>query len=159
VVILYNITETLQERQPFSFKLLQIAPKEWFEITAIKPAFIMLLFAFGYGSLLTLVPDLSVYLGLKSKGVFYACFTLTALLVRFVAGKSSDKHGRIAVLFVTALNTMVCMILLSFVHNTTAFLLTGCLFGLSHGMYGPTIAAWTVDLCSPENRGKAVASM
>jgi predicted MFS family arabinose efflux permease len=51
------------------------------------------------------------------------------------------------------------MVVLSFTNSVTLFLSTACLFGFSHGLYGPTIAAWTVDLCSVENRGKAVSSM
>ncbi|MEO8172083.1 MAG: MFS transporter, partial [Sediminibacterium sp.] len=34
-----------------------------------------------------------------------------------------------------------------------------CLLGFSVGMNGPTLMAWTVDLCKVENRGRAVASV
>jgi len=39
------------------------------------------------------------------------------------------------------------------------FIISAAIFGLSWGMNGPTLTAWTVDLCAPENRGRAIASM
>jgi len=33
------------------------------------------------------------------------------------------------------------------------------IFGISWGNVGPTITAWTVDLCEADNRGRAIGSM
>jgi predicted MFS family arabinose efflux permease len=38
-------------------------------------------------------------------------------------------------------------------------MLGAAIFGLSWGTVGPTITAWTVDLCAYENRGRAIGSM
>jgi MFS family permease len=159
VLILYNIKETLHPTQPFRWQLLRIQRSELFERTALKPATVMLLLAFAYGCMLIMIPEVSVHLGMKKKGLFYACYTITALLVRFIAGKKSDEYGRIPVLIVASIIMCCSMLLLAFTDTIMLFLATACLFGFSHGLYGPTIAAWTVDLCSVENRGKAVSSM
>jgi len=159
VIILYNIKETLPAPQKFSLGIIRIKRSEIFEPTSLKPALIMLLLSFSLGTALTLAPDLSESVGIHNKGLFYTCYTITSLLIRLIAGKSSDRHGRIIVLVFSSLVLLVSMVLLSFTHTATMVVISAAIFGLSLGMNGPTLTAWTVDLCSVENRGKAVASV
>lgn len=159
VAILFNIRETLSEPQPFKWSLLRIPRSEIIEPTALKPALILLLLSISLGSCLTLVPDFSVELGMRNKGLFFTCFTITSLLIRLVAGKSSDRHGRQVVLFFSSLALMVSMLILSFAHHSWMLLIGAGIFGLSLGMNSPTVAAWAVDLCAMDNRGKAVATV
>ena len=159
VVILYNIKETLPSPQKFKRKLLYIKRTEIFEPSALKPAIILLLLSFASGCTLTLAPDLSESVGLHNKGVFFGVYTITALFIRIVAGKSADKYGRIPVLIVSSLTLAVSMFILCEVHTELMLLTGAAVFGLSWGMNGPTITAWTVDLAAPEKRGRAVASM
>ncbi|MFY7651440.1 MAG: MFS transporter [Chitinophagaceae bacterium] len=159
VAILFNVKETLPNVKSFELKLLKINKTEIFDKTAIKPSLIMLLMAFSYGSMLTLIPDYSTWLALPSKGIFYATYTFTALAVRLFAGKKLDEYSRIAVLKLAAFIMLVAMLILCLSPNIFLFITAAAIFGLSHGIYGPTLAAWTVDLCKVENRGKAVSSM
>ena len=159
VIILYNIKETLPHPQKFSWKIIRIHRTEIFEPTALKPALIMLLLSFSLGAVLTLAPDLSESLGMHNKGLFYTCYTITSLLIRFIAGKSSDRHGRVIVMVFSSLVLLISMVVLSFANTPFIMIVAAGIFGLSLGMNTPTLTAWTVDLCSPENRGKAVASV
>jgi MFS family permease len=86
-------------------------------------------------------------------------FTLTSLLVRLVANKSSDKHGRIIVLIYSVVILVISLLVLAFAHSVFLVMLGSAIFGLSWGTVGPTITAWTVDLCTFENRGRAIGSM
>ena len=159
VVILYNVKETLVHPERFSWEHIRISKQEIFERTAIKPALIMLLLCFSYGCTITLAPDLSDEVGIQNKGLFFAMFTITSLLVRLVANKSSDKHGRIIVLIYTVIILVVSLVVLAFAHTVFWVMLGAAIFGLSWGTVGPTITAWTVDLCAFENRGRAIGSM
>ncbi|MCW3087649.1 MAG: major facilitator superfamily protein [Sediminibacterium sp.] len=159
VIILYNIKETLPNPQKFSLKAITINRSEIFERTSVKPAVVMLLLSFSLGCILTLAPDLSESVGIHNKGLFFTCYTVTSLAVRLVSGKLSDRHGRIIVLIFSAIVLVGAMVLLSFAHSSTMVLVSACIFGLSLGMNGPTLTAWTVDLCDVKNRGKAVASV
>jgi len=159
VIILNNIKETLANPQKFSIEFIKIQRHEVFEKTSVKPALIMLLLAFSSGCTLTIVPDLSDWVGLQNRGIFFATYTASSLLIRLLANKSSDKHGRVIVLIFSSLALAISMMFLSFVHTPVMFLISAAIFGLSWGMNGPTLTAWTVDLCAPENRGRAVASM
>ena len=119
----------------------------------------MLLLCFSIGCVLTLSPDLSESVGMHNKGFFYACYTVASLLIRIVAGKSSDRYGRIIVLIFSSLTMVIGMVFLSFAHSVTMVIVSASILGFSVGMNSPTIMAWTVDLCKPEHRGRAVASV
>jgi MFS family permease len=159
VAILYNVKETLADPKKFSFRYMRIGKKDVFDPAAVKPAVIMLLTSFSIGCALTLSPDLSVAVGLFNKGIFYACYTVASLLIRLVAGKSSDKYGRVIVLIWSALVQAVGFLILAWAHSSFMVILSAAVYGLGLGMIGPTLMAWTVDLCKPVNRGRAVASV
>ncbi len=159
VIILYNVKETLPNPQKFAFRFLKVNRTEIFERSAIKPAVIMLLVCFSIGSVLTLSPDLSESVGLHNKGLFLAVYTVASLVIRFIAGKSSDKYGRVIVLIFTCAVQGIAFIFLAFAHSSQMVLVSAVIFGLGMGMNGPTLMAWAVDLCSVANRGKAVASV
>jgi MFS family permease len=159
VIILYNIKETLPNPQKFSVQILRIKKTEIFDPTSVKPAIIMALLCFSIGCVLTLSPDLSESVGMHNKGFFYACYTIASLVIRLIAGKASDKYGRVIVLIFSSLTMIISMLFLSFAHSVMMVILSASILGLSVGMNGPTIMAWTVDLCKPQNRGRAVASV
>lgn len=159
VIILYNIRETLPHPQKFSLSILRIKKTEIFDPSSVRPAIIMLLLCFSIGCVLTLTPDLSESVGLHNKGFFYACYTVASLLIRIVAGKSSDKYGRVIVLIFSSFTMIVSMILLALAHSVLMVIISASILGFSVGMNGPTLMAWAVDLCKPEHRGRAVASV
>ena len=159
VIILYNVKETLANPKKFSPKFLLIKKSDVFERTAIRPAVTMLLLCFSIGCVITLTPDLSASVGLHNKGFFYACYTVASLVIRLVAGKASDKYGRIIVLIFSSITMILSMVLLSYAHTIIMVIISASILGFSVGMNGPTIMAWTVDLCKPEHRGRAVASV
>jgi MFS family permease len=159
VCILYNIKETLLHPKKFSVGLLRIRKTEMFDKTAVKPAIIMLLLCFPIGCVLTLSPEISASVGLHNKGFFYAVYTVASLLIRLVAGKLSDKYGRVIVLIGTSLVQAIAFVVLAFSHTIPMVIISAVIFGTAIGMNGPTIMAWTVDRCQPEHRGRAVASV
>jgi MFS family permease len=96
---------------------------------------------------------------MRNKGVFFTCFTITSLLIRLVAGKSSDRYGRQMVLFFSSLALVISMLFLAFANDPLVLMTGAGIFGMSLGMNSPTVAAWAVDLCAIEHRGKAVATV
>jgi MFS family permease len=159
VGILYNVKETLKDPQPFTLKLLKINRIEIFEKTAWRPALITLLLCFSIGTILTIAPDLSEHLGLHNKGLFFAFFTVASLLIRVLAAKVSDRFGRVPVLIVSSFVLVIALIVLAFSNSVVLMMIGSVVYGLSWGINSPALSAWTVDLCAPENRGKAIASM
>ncbi|TGE15587.1 MFS transporter [Hymenobacter elongatus] len=164
LVVQGTMTETLpaEQRQRFSWRLLRLDWHEVLEPRVLAPALVTLLCLFPFGAILTIVPDQSRVLGLKAadKGLFYTCFTLASLVVRLLAGRASDKYGRLPVLRLSTALLVISLVLLTLVeHSVPLFLGSAVLFGLATGLNSPTIYAWTIDLSHPARRGRAVATM
>ena len=158
-ILVKNMEETLVERQPFSFKLLKINRFEIFEPRAMPTFIVQFLLSFASGASLTLIPDLTKHIGLANKGLFFAIFTASSLVIRLVAAKSSDKHGRVLVLRWAAFTTVVSMALLAWNPSVTSFIIAAIIYGIGWGLNTPTLQAWAVDLVPPESRGRGLATM
>lgn len=159
IIILAGMKETLVKKQHFRLSLLKLSRYEIFEPRVINPCVTLLLTTFSFGIVLTITPDLSDQLGLENRGLFFTCFTVASVAVRFFAGKASDKLGRVAVLKVSAFLLAASMFLLSIVDNVVLFVIAAIIFGLSTGMNTPTIFAWTIDLSYEKHRGRGLATM
>jgi MFS family permease len=159
LILLNQIPESLENKQKFSFSLLKIQRNEIFDRDALPPFIVQTLLGFASGVCLTLVPDLSKMVGIANKGVFFGISTGAALLIRIVAGKLSDKIGRVAVLKWTAICVVVGTGLMGIGTNLIVFTLASIIYGISWGMCTPTLQAWTVDLVQPDNRGRGLATM
>ncbi len=158
VLILMGMKETLPDKQRFQWHQMYIKRGDLFEPLVLPPSIIMLLSAFSFGVVLTLVPDFSDALGIK-RWYFFATFTGASILVRVVAGKISDKYGRPAVLRYSTLSVMGAMFLVGSSQSATMFIISSALIGIAAGMNSPTIFAWTIDLSNPLHRARAMATM
>lgn len=159
VIVLAGMKETLKKRVKFSFRLLRIHPAEVLEPRVFAPSALMMLTAFPFGIILTLIPDLSVHLGFENKGTFFTALTLSSVLIRFFAGKASDKFGRVAVLKISTIWLAISLVAVAFAGSKEIFLLAAVFTGIAFGMNTPTIFAWTVDLSDPDFRGRAMSTM
>jgi MFS family permease len=159
VVVLFGMKESLPKTERFSLSLLKISPGEVLEPNVYFPALIMILSAFSFGMVLTIIPDFSTHLGLQNKGIFFTYFTLSSIAVRIFAGKASDKYGRRVVLLIALIMLLIAMILLGFTRTYFTFIIAAIFFGQASGMTSPTIFAWTIDLASDEHRGRAMSTL
>jgi MFS family permease len=113
----------------------------------------------SYGVILTLIPDWGEHLGVRNKGTFFIVFTLASLLVRFAAGRLSDKRGRVFVLRIALLLIIGSVFILGRATSVTALMTGAFFYGIATGLFSPASAAWTSDLSDPEHRGRAMATM
>lgn len=164
ILILLRMPETLHDREPFRFGLLKLKTDELFDRNARWPFWILLLLSFSSGAVLTVVPALSVQLGVTNKGLFFTVYTVASLLVRIFFSRTSDVYGRVPVLLVSSVVLALGMAMLVMAGtdgpNTMLWFWAGCVtFGLSWGMNSPTVQAWTADLSDEHTRGRAMATM
>ena len=159
IVILMNLKETLPNKHRFSTEHLKIGRSEIIERQAIPAAIVTFLSYFGYGAIITLIPDWSHHLGMGNKGLFFMTFTVASLLIRLVAGKVSDKYGRVKMLKVSLIILVIALYLIGNAKTPFALLLASVVYGVGSGILSPAVSAWTVDLSHPERRGKATATM
>ena len=159
VILTSQLKETVKNKQKFSPRLLKINRKDIFEPTVIQPFVIQFIMAFVLGTLLTIVPDRSEILHISNKGLFFTVYTLSSLLIRLLAGKSSDKFGRLPIIKFVIVCSAVSMFFMAQAQTAFMFLFGGILYGFSYGLSTPTLQAWTVDLTPEVHRGRGLATM
>jgi MFS family permease len=159
VIILAGMNETLADKVAFNFSLLKLKKDEIIEKRVIVPAVYMALSVFSFGLVLTIMPDYSAHLGISNKGLFFAVFVLASLGVRIVAGKISDRIGRVKVLKVSSFLLAIAMVLIAFSDSLISLIGAGIVFGIAVGMNSPTVIAWAIDLAEDNKRGKALATV
>lgn len=161
ILILMKLKETLpqQQRQRFRWGLLKINPRDIIELRVIAPSITLLLSVFSFGIILTVVPDFSDHLGIRNKGLFFTVFTLSSLGIRFMAGKISDRFGRVEVIKVGTLIQVLAMVVVGVATAPWMLMLGAVFFGIAVGIVSPTAFAWTIDLSKDEARGRALATL
>ncbi|HEY1006827.1 MAG TPA: MFS transporter [Sphingobacteriaceae bacterium] len=159
IVILMNLKETLHGKQKFSAVHLKIGRGEIIERQALPAAIVTFLSYFGYGAIITLIPDWSDHLGMGNKGLFFMTFTIASLLIRVVAGKVSDRYGRVRMLKVSLGILVLSLVLIGLARSPAELLGASVVYGIGSGILSPAVSAWTADLSNPERRGMATATM
>lgn len=159
IVILMNLKETLHGKQRFSAGHLKIGRGEIIEKQAIPAAIVTFLSYFGYGAIITLIPDWSDHLGMGNKGLFFMTFTIASLLIRVVAGKVSDRYGRVKMLKLSLVVLMISLVLVGLARTPAELLGASVVYGIGSGILSPAVSAWTADLSHPQRRGMATATM
>ncbi|PSR53091.1 MFS transporter [Adhaeribacter arboris] len=158
VLLLSKMRETVAVPVPFAFSLLKIKVKELFEPRVWIPASILFLIMFPNGMVLTLIPDFSQFLGLSNKGVYFTFFTGASLATRYLAGRASDKYGRVPVLRCSLLILILAMMVTALATSPGILIVAAILYGITSGISSPTLYAWTVDLSRDQQRGRAMAT-
>lgn len=159
ILILMRLKETLKDKEKISFDHFKLTRHEIIEKRVITPSIVLFLTVFSFGIVLTVIPDYSEYLGIKNKGLFFAVFTLASLGIRIIAGKASDKYGRVPVMKAATLSMAIAMLTIALAESKEMLLFGAVIFGASVGMNSPTISAWTIDLSLDKFRGRALATM
>ncbi|KPQ10682.1 MAG: MFS family sugar transporter [Algoriphagus marincola HL-49] len=159
ILILVRLKETLEEPERMGFSLLKLKKNEIIEKRVLIPSTILFLSVFSFGVVLTIIPDLSNHLGIENKGLFFAIFTLSSLGIRLIAGKASDRYGRVPVLRAASIMMILAMLAIAFAESKWMLFGAGVLFGSAVGMNSPTTAAWVIDLSLDAFRGRALATM
>jgi MFS family permease len=159
IVILMNMKETLKNKQPLSLSAFKLSKRDIIDVKVLPAAIVTLLSYVGYGAILTLIPDWGGHLGLANKGIFFMIFTISSLLIRFVAGKISDKHGRLNVAIAGLVILCISLITIGYNSSQMGLFIGAVIYGIGTGILSPALNAWTIDLSAPDHRGKAVATM
>lgn len=159
IIILLNLKESHPSKQRFKFSFLKIKSKDVFEPLVWPAAIVSFCGYISYGVILTLMPDWSTHLGISNKGLFYVVFTLSSLIVRFMAGKLSDRKGREYVLRIAFFLIIISLLVIGRSTSINALLTGAFIFGFGTGLFSPSSSAWTADLSHPDYRGRAMATM
>ncbi|MGB1296013.1 MAG: MFS transporter [Flavobacteriales bacterium] len=152
---------TKQQRLTISnFKeVFQVSTEDFFDKKVIPVAIVMILCEFSFGIILTIIPDFSDFIGIKDKSTYFTIYVLSSVVVRVLAGKVSDKYGRVPVLFYSLLVSLFAMLILSFSTGVTSMVISAIILGFGLGTASPTLFAWTVDLSDKNKLGRGFSTM
>ena len=97
--------------------------------------------------------------GIQVQGSFNTVVVAASIVARLVAGKASDRYGRVELLMVGAVLLFVGMTLFSNATSVPILLVAGVVYGLSIGINMPAIFAWTIDLAPAGKSATALSTM
>jgi MFS family permease len=159
IVILFQLKETLSQKQRFQPALLKVNWRDVWYPPSVAPAVVLFFLYTGYGLLLTVTPDHSTHLGIENKGAFFFYFTGASLLSRLIAGKVSDVFGRVPVIRVACALTGFGLLLLGYGSGKVGLFGGAAIFGFTTGIGGPAIMAWVIDRADEAARGRAFGTL
>lgn len=159
ILIVLPMKETLKNPVPFKWSMLSVKVSDIYEPKVLGPATIMVLYAYSFGTVLTIIPDYSKFLGIGNKGLFFTVFFMSSLLSRIIAGKISDRKGRVIVIKVGLFIFSLGLIATALATSKWMFIGGAMLYGLGGGITSPTIFAWTIDLSDQVRRGRGISFM
>jgi len=159
IAVLFFLTmqETLTTRQAFRSSHLTVSIDDLYEPRVLVPCVVMVLTAFSFGTMLTVIPDMSDALGVPNRGVVFMVFTLSSVAIRIIAGQLSDRFGRPAVLKFSTLMIALSMAVTGMAESVVMLYIGGIIYGLANGINSPTLFAWATDLGDENAKGRAFA--
>ena len=158
-LLLLPVKETQQRRTDFKFTDIIPRPSELIAPEVFVPAGVMLLITICTGFYMLLVPDISSQLGVANKGLFFFTHMVSSLVVRFLAGRLSDRIGRRRTLVMGVVIFAMATFIMIKVSSPYMFLFCGFVYGVGTGVISPTLMAWTTDLSNPRYKGRGLATM
>lgn len=159
ILILVGIKETLSSKKRFNPQMLKVKRQDMFEPRVLTPCLIMVLCAFSFGAVYTVIPDFGEFVGIRNKGLLFTYFTIGSLLVRLLGGKASDYYGRAQVLKMSTVLLTIAMVIIGTAESSFVLIVGVSVYGLAHGITSPTLLAWASDLSDNEHKGRGLASL
>ncbi len=158
VFFVFTMQESLSNEQPLELRHFKLNADDIWDSRAKEPAMLMLLTVMMFGSIITLIPDYSVGLGIENKGLFISMMTVSTIVTRFFTSKLSDKKGRIFSCKIGTSFWVLAAILLMF-RQVESFYLAAVFCGIASGINSPALFAWAVDVANGIRAGRAMATL
>lgn len=159
LVIMLKMKETLPVKEKLNVSHFQIKWSDFWEVSVRRVSVVMALSVFSFGTILTVVPDMTAYFGFANKGLFFTVFVLASIIPRLFAGKASDHYGREPVTKLGLFLLLGSLIVLAFTNSGQILMLGAALMGVAQGVISPTLFAWTSDLAPPDGKGRSMATL
>ena len=153
LVIITSVKETLNDPQPFTWRVFKIKPTDIIERDVLPVAVVMFLTASCSGILFVLSPDMSVFLDIENKGWFFMYYVISTIIIRLTAGKVSDLIGRRQTLIIGVSFLILSMFMVAFAKDVYWYTVSSLVFGVATGISSPTLFAWMADLSPIHRRG------
>lgn len=159
MILMIPVKETKFRRKDFKATDIVPLPREIIAPEVFVPTMVMLLITVCTGFYMLLIPDITEDLHIENKGLFFFTHMVSSLVVRYLAGRLSDRIGRRKSLVLGVAIFGLATLLMTVVHTKVLFLFCGFVYGVGTGIISPTLMAWTTDLSHPDKKGRGLATM
>ena len=159
LVMTLRLPETLPEGRRVKWSDLHVWKGDVMDLSAWPAALGLFPVAFAFGTFLTISPDFVSSLGYVYKGSFNTVIVIASISMRLIAGRASDRRGRVPLMLIGGALLAIGMFGLSVVETKAMAALFGVIYGMSIGINMPTIMAWTADLARPGRVALALGTM
>ncbi|RPG87402.1 MAG: MFS transporter [Crocinitomicaceae bacterium TMED209] len=159
LVMTLRLPETLPQGRRVKWSDLHVWKGDVMDLSSWPAALGLLPVAFAFGTFLTISPDFVGSLGYVYKGSFNTIIVIASISMRLIAGRASDRHGRVPLMLIGGALLAVGMFGLSVAETKVTAALFGVIYGMSIGINMPTIMAWTADLAPPGRVALALGTM
>jgi MFS family permease len=159
LLIMLKMKETLPVKEKLNVSHFQIKWSDFWEVSVRRVSVVMALSVFSFGTILTVVPDMTSHFGFANKGLFFTVFVLASIIPRLFAGKASDHYGREPVTKLGLFLLLGSLVVLAFTNSGQVLMLGAALMGVAQGVISPTLFAWTSDLAPPDGKGRSMATL
>jgi MFS family permease len=152
LVATLTLGETLAQPRAVRFTLADAMSR-----AALFPSLLALCLTFSYGAQITFLPLHAETLGVNP-GVFFLVFAGTVTIVRGPAGRLSDRLGRAPVAATGFLFAAAALVIVAFSDGLAGLAVAGAVYGIAYGVAQPALIAWSVDVASDGERGRAIGT-
>jgi len=118
----------------------------------------MALAGFGFGAVVGFIAAYADDAGVGKVNPFFIAYVIAAVFTRLGLGHLADRHGRRATAMPALVVQSVAFVLLSMVTESWHLAAIGGMYGLSHGVYYPSLQAQIVERAPANARSRAVAA-
>lgn len=159
LIMTIRLPESLPQARPVLLKDLNVFKGPVLDWSSWPASVALLPVAFAFGTFLTITPDFVDSLGYVYKGSFNTIIVVASISMRFIAGRASDRYGRVPLLIIGGLLMACGMGGLAYADSKATATVAGLIYGASIGINMPTIFAWTADLARPGKIALALGTM
>ena len=152
IAVVPKTEKTIEETKGFKIS-------NFIEPKALPIAFITMMVAFSYSSILSFISFYAIEIDLvETASFFFVVYAIAVLLSRPFTGRLMDDKGADFVMYPAFIIFAAGMLLLSSVNTGSALLIAGALIGLGFGNMQSTTQAIAVKLTSPHRLGLATST-
>ncbi len=137
---------------------LSTEPLKWsglFEKLSVPASMTQFLFMIAYGVVEVYVAIYAASHQLPGGGIYFICIAVATVLTRVVLGRAIDKYGEAALVYSGNAALIAGILLLVFLHDAPAYILSALLLGYSFGAVQPSLQTMAMHAVQPERRGAA----
>lgn len=123
-----------------------------------RPLVATFLVSAGFGAIISFLADSTALKGIHSVAGFFNAYVALAIFTRLACGSWSDRFGRRRVIVPSLVGQALALGALAWVRSAWQLIPAGALFGFTHGLYYPSLMAFTVERAAAPRRARAIAS-